>query len=307
MTFGEGSLGILIHKRNDVDQGAVVTGFKKLEDGSIGPAEACGKISPGQILIAINGTSTLTKSFKKTIQDFVKAPRPITLTLRKHPDFTVVVKQKDTDRIASEPLGVRLASLDGMLLVTGFEQLQGQAQRSGKLHTGMAVVSVAGTRVTGNNIATLIKAAPRPVTMSFADPHGEPDAAVAVVTFEKGPIGLLFNKSADPTTGLVTIAGFSKAKAPLERNGQVLVGHVLTHVEGEPVGDSLELAAQLIAKALDASGAEKGKRKVSLTFRDMDLYLELFPASSSPRRAATAATAAAAATALGVGGGGPAE
>lgn len=76
VTFGEGPLGLLIHKRQDVDQGAVVSGFKRGEDDNKpGPAEACGMIAPGQILIAINGKSTLSTSFKKTIKAFVKAPR----------------------------------------------------------------------------------------------------------------------------------------------------------------------------------------------------------------------------------------
>ena len=80
VTFGEGPLGLLIHKRQDIDQGAVVSGFKRGEDDKPGPAEACGMIAPGQILIAINGKSTLSTSFKKTIKAFMKAPRHVGAT-----------------------------------------------------------------------------------------------------------------------------------------------------------------------------------------------------------------------------------
>ena len=279
VTFGEGSLGILIHKRKDEDRGAVVTGFKKQEDGSMGKAEACGKISPGQLLIAINGKSTLSMNFKKTIKAFVKAPRPITLTLRKQPDFDVTIKEKAGDRIAFEPLAMRLASLDGLVIVTGFEQLPGQAQQSGEIRTGMRVTAVAGQPVTGSTIASAIKAAARPVIINFADPASGEEVAV---TFHKGPIGIRFRKDG----AHVVVKSFSKSKGPVERGGQVLVGHVLTHVEGEAVGDDLQLACQLIRQKLDDSQRQKLKRKITLTFRDMDLYFELYP--NSPKRTAVA-------------------
>lgn len=273
VTFEEQSLGILIRKRKDVDQGAVVFGFKAQEDGSPGPAEACGKIAPGQILIAINGKSTLSMSFKKTIKTFVKAKRPITLTLRKHPDFDVTIKEKRADRIAKEPLAMHLDSLGGLVVLTGFEQLPGQAEQSGMVRNGMHIMSVSGQSVDGQtNIAQLIKQSPRPISVVLYDP--EADDAV-IVSYDKGHIGLLFSKNQDH----IYVSGFQRTSGPVEREGSVFLGHVLTHVEGEPVGDSVETAKQLISDAL-AKNINSDKRKISLTFRDMDLYEELYPSSS---------------------------
>ena len=148
------------------------------------------------------------------------------------------------------------------------------------LRTGMFVTSVAGQAIEqgGPNIAALIRGTARPFMMSFRDPLTGEDV---VQTFDKGPIGLRFRKCTD-SDGRVVVSGFSKSKGPVERNGQVLVGHVLTHVESQPVGDSASLATKLVRQALEACG-DREKRKVVLTFRDMDLYMELYP-STSPKR-----------------------
>ena len=97
--------------------------------------------------------------------------------------------------------------------------------------------------------------------------------------------------------GHVLVSGFVKSRGPVERTGQVLVGHVLTHVEGAAVGDSVETAHQLIRDALEASSAKgKDKRKVSLTFRDMDIFLELYPSSQAALQQLQQSGAAAAAS-----------
>eukprot|EP00941_MAST-03F_sp_MAST-3F-sp1_P000116 g116.t1 len=97
VSFMERDLGLCLGMHNEWDCGAIVGGFKEMNPP--GPAEACGKIKEGQMLIGINGTSTLKLTFRETVavlQETLGKPGvPIHLEFALKSDVPVIFEQNN--------------------------------------------------------------------------------------------------------------------------------------------------------------------------------------------------------------------
>jgi hypothetical protein len=213
--FTEPSIGLMVRRRPDVDRGAVVTGFKA--GGEKGPAERCGRIHEGQLLVAINGQTTLGLDFKGTVALFkasiARPGRPMVLRFAWNPDFSVTLQKpkararsidatsqdagpadagpadagpadavdarasgsdvgrREGGSSSTRGVGLRVAELNGFVVVTGFARSPGAAERSGRVHAGQVLVEVAGRSTAGvpfGDVIQMVRDAGRPVVLGFS-------------------------------------------------------------------------------------------------------------------------------------------
>eukprot|EP00941_MAST-03F_sp_MAST-3F-sp1_P000782 g782.t1 len=179
VSFTETSIGLLVRTRPDKDRGAVVSGFKKVTPP--GPAEACGKIKEGQLLVEINGRTTLDLNFKQTVALFkaslAKPGKPMRLRFAWNPDFSVSLKKYENVGVPGEEgiaaaIGLQISELNNYVVVTGFSNFLGAAEVSGKIFIGYAVVDVDGVSTFGKefkDVIEMIKSASRPLRLGFSD------------------------------------------------------------------------------------------------------------------------------------------
>jgi len=210
-----------------------VKGFRRREDGSLGPAEQNGRIRPGMAVAGVNGTSTSGMSFA-ALFELLRATqaRPMQLRFCEDPEYEL-----NFDAVDERPTDLRLTCFPGgYAIVTSMVPIKGPAERQceGALEKGDIVNRINGVLVehgTFPDIVNRLKTAPRPLRIEFAKPEGGEPCCVA--EFQEGEkLGIIFFKSPD---GNVAFKAFSAFPGPAKATGRVAVGHAILNINGEPV------------------------------------------------------------------------
>ena len=90
VVFDSGPLYLNIEAR-DADQWPVVIGFSLPDSGKPGPAQACGKINIGDVLVSVNGTS-VNNSFTRALELCSSESWPRTMQFYRNPDYEANVE-----------------------------------------------------------------------------------------------------------------------------------------------------------------------------------------------------------------------
>jgi len=255
--FEEEKLFLLIKARPSEDKAAVVTGFRptKPEGGGEGPAERAG-VPVGWVLAAINSHGMLDKTFKDTMAVFTSTTaRPIELKFVRDPDFNVELNES--------PVDMKLVSVQGVVVVSGFSQLKSPAEMllGDSVQSGDFIVGIGSkdtTLMKFDDTIALIRTAPRPVEIRFGR-YGV-NGITSAGSFGAGPLGMVFYRSS--SDGRCCFKAFQGIEGPVERLKQVLPGSVLRTVNGTAVTTE-EQAKELLSKATFP---------VKLGFRDMEAF-----------------------------------
>src|SRR5690606_26967648 len=117
-TLRKGSSGLFMNIGDCTEKG-VVLGFRRKEDGTPGPAEACGKIRAGDVLVAINGVRVTHLKFNHIIKLLQRNDPYIYLRFYRPPpksqqqtvptaeNLSEMVEQQSTPKLSSRPLTSR--------------------------------------------------------------------------------------------------------------------------------------------------------------------------------------------------------
>uniref|UniRef100_A0A7S2RTN5 PDZ domain-containing protein n=1 Tax=Mucochytrium quahogii TaxID=96639 RepID=A0A7S2RTN5_9STRA len=261
--FDEAKLYMIISSRfegkNDHTESngftVLVKSFKKRPNGTKGPAEACGKVTPGMVLTAVNNESILGKSFNDVCRKIKGIQqRPLTISFGHDPEYSVAFEK------GSPPSDLRLDVFPGgQTIVTGFTLVKGPAeiQCGDKLEKGDIVDTINGTKVERGNFPAIIntlKTTPRPMCIGFVSPDNSPRCESR---FETGPLGLIFYRSQGNE---VAFKSFSAFPGPAKATGKIHAGHVLLEINGNPL------------PTIEAEVNELLKGASSLRFRDMEIH-----------------------------------
>lgn len=256
-TFKEDKLLLLIKQRPIEDRAALVTGFRAAEGGAKGPGEKAG-VPIGWCLAGINDQSMLTKSFKETMQVFAATTkRPVELQFVRNPDVVLEINEPVID--------LKIASMDGKVIVSGFSQLRSPAEMvlGDTVQSGDYICGVGSTDV-GNlkfdDVISVLRNTPRPMEIRFSRANAN-GAITAAGNFMPGPLGMIFYKSS--VEGKCSFKAFQGVEGPVERTKQVVVGSLLTAINGTAVLSEDQARALLQKPALP----------IKLMFRDMEAYL----------------------------------
>jgi hypothetical protein len=161
------------------------------------------------------------------------------------------------------PQDLKLASFDGLVVVSGFHQLKGPAETllGDALQSGDFVVGV-GSKDTSlmkfDDIVTLIRITPRPVEIRFG--RAQVNGISSAASFGAGPLGLIFYRSS--ADGRCCFKAFQDIEGPVERLKQVVPGSVVQSINGVST-TSEEQARQLLSTSTFP---------LKIRFRDMEAF-----------------------------------
>ncbi len=271
--FHEGPVGLLVKPLSDTNQLPAITGFGKNSDGSMRPAELCGKLSVGNLLIAVNGQKLQGKTFNEAVAIFKDGCTkfPLNCTFVEGCDVSIPFE--------SVPPAINLAACNGHTIVTGFQPIPGPAELSKDISANDLIVKIGNVEVFKelwqySKVIDLIKRSARPLTITFAKmPPMHTVASIKfenvestfAVTFQDGALGLSLaaNRSGAPTY----VKCFVSLVGEAEKSQKVHPGQVLIKVDDQILtpGDINQTNHLL----------EKVRVPYSLTFRDMERYFWL--------------------------------
>ena len=75
--FSESFLGFTLLSTENSEHPAIISKFQRFEDGSMGPAEACGLLGVGDALVSIDGNSVVGMEYDEVVSELRKADRPV--------------------------------------------------------------------------------------------------------------------------------------------------------------------------------------------------------------------------------------
>ncbi|GBG30770.1 Hypothetical Protein FCC1311_069902 [Hondaea fermentalgiana] len=288
VTFSETKLYLVIASKhgNEMDVSnpdeytVQVKGFKPRDDGSKGPAEACGGVHPGMILAAVNHVSVVGHSFREVRKVLADTPdRPLLLRFARDPSYVLTLDVPPTDlRVTCVP--------DGPAVVTSFVSRKGPAEEQcgDTMEKGFLVKTINGESAPSGKFSEtidMLRRCPRPMTVDFVAPpasEGSEDsedeesqaATTCTCTFPEGsPMGIIFYKNA---SGDAAFKAFSKLPGPVQATGKIGVGHVLLKINHESVPEDQEALDKALTDATTP---------VTLHCRDMSLLESLEQRESS--------------------------
>lgn len=269
VSFSESKLYLVISSKygnemdvaNPHDFSVVVKGFKPKEDGSKGPAEACGGVQPGMVLASVNKLTVVGRTFRDVRNLLANTPdRPLLLRFTRDPHYSVTLQESPSDvRITRVP--------DGPAVVTSFQTRKGPAEEqcSGQLEKGFLVKKVNGEEVPFGKFSQtvqMMRGAARPMEVLFGAP--ETSEQDCTCNFPEGsPMGIIFYKCRD---GSAAFKAFAALPGPLQALNKVAIGHVLLKINGEDVPEDQSEIDQALQEA---------SLPVTLEMRDMLLYERL--------------------------------
>ena len=147
----KGPLYLDLRSRPD-GYGAVVKGFRRREDNSMGEAEASGRVFENDLLSAINDEDVLAKPFSLIVEMARTTPFPLVLTFSRpetmdiSTPFSPDIHRSATDMIGNEIFPNRRTSVEERReLIDKVESVR--VEHEGEYHSGRIVVKFDNDRV----------------------------------------------------------------------------------------------------------------------------------------------------------------